>query len=182
VAPHLKNITGYLYIKGLFYLHLIEAKNMRFINDYLAQFYSLTLKEPNLHNQIRIVYQSYECPSEFFRGWECEYVVQAGPILSDTEKSEEQITQRSFEIYENIEDGAKRKKENASYKLANMFLLSNDDMSILISKNFMSLSEYHDIYLTTQERAKECESNYPQPPTIFNIMEFLELEDYTQYK
>jgi hypothetical protein len=35
-----------------------------------------------------------------------------------------------------------------------MFLLSNDDMCILISKNFMSLSEYYEIYLTTPERAK----------------------------
>jgi hypothetical protein len=88
VSPHLKNISGYLYIKGLFYLHLIESKNMKYINNYLYEFYNLTVKEPNLHNQIRIVYQSYECPYEFFRGWECDYVPQAGPILSETDKSE----------------------------------------------------------------------------------------------
>lgn len=53
------------------------------------------------------------------------------------------MADRSFEIYENIEEGAKKKKVNPAHKLANMFLLSNDDMSILICKNFMNLEEYH---------------------------------------
>lgn len=44
--------------------------------------------------------------------------------------------------------------QNASHKLANMFLLSNDDMSILISKNFMSLEEYVCIYLDEEDNAK----------------------------
>jgi len=67
----------------------------------------------------------------------------------------------------------KKKKDNSSYKVANMFLLSNDDMSILISKSFMTLEEYSNIYLESHESAKECEKNYPLPPSIFNTMEFL---------
>jgi hypothetical protein len=42
---------------------------MKYINGYLYDLYNLSLKEPNFYNQIRIVYQSYECPYEFFRGW-----------------------------------------------------------------------------------------------------------------
>lgn len=60
---------------------------MKHINDYLHDLYQLTLKESNVHNQIRIVYQSYECPFLFFRGWECDYITQAGPILIDTDKT-----------------------------------------------------------------------------------------------
>ncbi len=33
------SLTGYLYIKGLFYLHLIEAKSIKIINNYLKNFY-----------------------------------------------------------------------------------------------------------------------------------------------
>lgn len=48
VTPFSKTLTGYLYIKGVFYLHLIEAKNMKYINEYLSSFYSLWQKDQNL--------------------------------------------------------------------------------------------------------------------------------------
>lgn len=81
IVPYSKVLTGYLYIKGLFYLHLIEAVDLKLINNYLQSFYDLTLKEPNVHSQIRIVYQSYESSDQFFRTWECDYLPQAGPNL-----------------------------------------------------------------------------------------------------
>ena len=63
-----------------------------------------------------------------------------------------------------------------------MFLLSNDDMAILICGNFMSLDEYSEIYLTDGKADKEAESNYPLPPSIFNVMEFLEIDNYQNFK
>ena len=74
-------LTGYLYIKGNFYLHLIEGKSIKPINEYLTNFYALSQKDANLQQEIRIVYQSYESPDQFFKSWECDYIAQAGPVL-----------------------------------------------------------------------------------------------------
>jgi hypothetical protein len=71
-------------------------------------------------------------------------------------------------------EGAKKKKENPSHKIGTMILLSNDDMSILISNHFMSLDEYVDLYIKEMEVERESELNYPLPPSFFEVMEFLE--------
>ena len=63
-------------------------------------------------------------------------------MLVETEKTDQQINDRMVEIYEFLEEGGKKKKENSAFKLANMISLSSDDMSLLISEYFMSLSEY----------------------------------------
>jgi hypothetical protein len=44
-------------------------------------------------------------------------------------------------------DGAKKKSENPAHKIGTMIVLSNEDMSILISNRFMSLEEYVDLYI-----------------------------------
>jgi hypothetical protein len=74
-----------------------------------------------------------------------------------------------------LEEGAKKKRDNPSHKISNMFLLSNDDMSILISDRFISLSQYYEMYIKTPTYEREAEVNYPLPPSIFNVMEFLEI-------
>ena len=81
ISPFLKNITGYLFMKGLFYLHLVESKDCKYLNSYMTTLHELTQKRPTLHNEIRIVYQSYENPYEFFKGWECDNSPQSGPVL-----------------------------------------------------------------------------------------------------
>ena len=63
-----------------------------------------------------------------------------------------------------------------------MFLLSNDDMSLLICERFMTLEEYHDTYIKEVSYQRESSNNYPLPPSIFNIMEFLEIENYEMFK
>ena len=63
-----------------------------------------------------------------------------------------------------------------------MFLLSNDDMSLLICERFMTLEEYYNIYIKTIDYEKEADRNYPLPPSIFNVMEFLEIENYEMFK
>lgn len=44
----------------------------------------------------RVVYQSYENTQPYFKGIDCDNSPQAGPILVETEKTEEQIQDRSF--------------------------------------------------------------------------------------
>ena len=59
-----------------------------------------------------------------------------------------------------------------------MFLLSNDDMSLLICERFMTLEEYNETYIKELPYTREAESNYPLPPSIFNVMNFLETNNY----
>ena len=63
-----------------------------------------------------------------------------------------------------------------------MFLLRNDDMQILNCDRFMTLQDYFELYLTSGTANKEAESNYPLPPSIFNVMEFLEIDNYQNFK
>lgn len=106
-----------------------------------------------------------------FKGYDCDNPSQqSGPILIDSDKLEEQIMERSVEIYEAFEEGAKTKRANPAHKIGTMILLNNDDMSILVSKHFMSLEEYLSIYLDEVEMTKESDLNYPLPPNMFKMI------------
>ena len=63
-----------------------------------------------------------------------------------------------------------------------MIVLSNDDMSVLTNRQFMSLEEYLEIYAGEVEVDREEELNYPLPPSFFDIMEFLESKNYEEYR
>ena len=63
-----------------------------------------------------------------------------------------------------------------------MILLNGEDMSILVSKHFMSMEEYLEIYLEEVEVTKESDLNYPLPPNVFKMIEFMEIqEDYRRF-
>ena len=155
---------------------------MSHINEYLGSFQRIVSKKKALHHNIRIAYQSYESPVNFFRKWEMDKVDSTGPVLVDTEKTDQQISDRTFEIYEFLEEGGKKIKENASFKISNMLLLTNDDMSLLISNFYMTLAEYCEMYIEEVESKKEAEENYPLPTNIFNIVEFLETDNYMKFQ
>ena len=78
-------------------------------------------------------------------------------------------------------DGAKMRLENPSHKIGNMIVLSNDDMGILTCENFMNLEEYVKMYVGDMDVEREQESNYPLPPSFFEVMEFLEIEQYEDF-
>lgn len=42
----------------------------------------------------------------------------------------------------------------------------------------MNLQEYLGLYMGGVDVEKEMESNYPLPPTFFDVMEFLEVQQY----
>jgi hypothetical protein len=168
-----KNVKSYIYVKGVFYIQLLESISISSINAYLISFQENLNKRPTLVNIIRIVHQSYENLQPFFKGVDCDNIPQSGPILTDTEKTEEQIQDRSFEIYDLFIEGAKKRSENPSHKIGNMILLSNDDMSILISSKFMSLPEYIQLYTGEMNVDREQEFSYPLPPSFFHAMEYL---------
>lgn len=94
----------------------------------------------------RIIHQSFENTTPYFKAVDCDNNPQPGPILSETEKTEEQIQDRSFEIYQLFMEGARMRSENPSHRISNMIVLSNDDLSILNCDRFMSLKEYLELY------------------------------------
>lgn len=50
------------------------------------------------------MYQAYEEEDQLFKGYECDNSAQqAGPILIETDKLEEQVLERSMEIYDFFE-------------------------------------------------------------------------------
>jgi hypothetical protein len=55
-------------------------------------------------------------------------------------------------------------------------------MMMLISKRFMSIDEYHDIYLTEVEMVIDAEEVFPLRPPLLKNLEFLEIEDYKAYR
>lgn len=73
------------------------------------------------------------------------------------------------------------KSDNPSHKIGNMIVLSNDDMAILNCSKFMSLSEYIKMYCQEMEVVREQEANYPLPPTFFEVMEYLDVENYEDF-
>ena len=176
-----RNIRSYIYTKGVFYIHIIESSSFSYINAYLQAYLQTIQKRPALVNTIRVVHQSYENVQGYFKGTDCDSNQQAGPILTETEKTEEQIQDRSFEIYDLFMEGAKKRSENPAHRIGNMILLSNDDMAILISNRFMSLAEYINLYTGELNVDREQEFSYPLPPSFFHVMEFLEVDDYQQF-
>lgn len=93
-------MKSYIYVKGVFYIHILESNSIAAINAYLQSYQQTLKKRPALANAIRIVHQSYENVQSYFKGTDCDNNPQAGPILTETEKTEEQIQDRSFEIYD----------------------------------------------------------------------------------
>lgn len=87
VAPFrlANSITGYLYIKGYFYIHIIEAVEVQSLNDYMKALHKAVSpggRFQESHKELRVVYQSYESSEQLFKGHECDNSSQAsGPIL-----------------------------------------------------------------------------------------------------
>ena len=90
------NLQSFVYTKGIFYIHIIESSHIADINHYLSNFQGGLLETPALANSVRVVHQSYENAHPYFQGYDCSNNPQAGPMLSDTDKTEEQIQDRSF--------------------------------------------------------------------------------------
>jgi hypothetical protein len=138
-------------------------------------------KNPSVYNDLNILYNSDENPDRFFKNWFCENIFQTGPNLGETDKLDQQISDRCFEIYSSIGEGGKKKQKDNSVKLANECPLNLDDMMMLISKRFMSIVEYHNLYLTELEVTNDAEEVFPIRPPLLKSLEFMEIGDYTTY-
>jgi hypothetical protein len=78
-------------------------------------------------------------------------------------------------------EGARKRSETPSHRIGNMILLSNDDMGLLISSRFMSLAEYCSLYIGEMNVDRDYEFSYPLAPSFFQVMEFLECQEYRAF-
>jgi hypothetical protein len=60
---------------------LIESEDPEKLNQYMKVIHHLNAKQPTLHNNLNILYNSDENPDKFFDSWFCENVFQTGPNL-----------------------------------------------------------------------------------------------------
>ena len=104
--------------------------------------WQLYQRNPALHNELNVLYTSYENPDRFFKSWLCENIFQSGPNLGETDKLDQQISDRCFEVYIAIGEGGKKKQKDSSVKVANECPLNIDDMMMLVNHRFMTISEY----------------------------------------
>ncbi len=54
-----RSVRSYIYVKGVFYIHILESNSIAAINAYLQAYLQAFKKRPALANAIRIVHQSY---------------------------------------------------------------------------------------------------------------------------
>ena len=87
VVRYIPGLNGYLYLKGLFYLHMLESDDPSLINSFMKLVFEKHLKSPTLHHNLNILYQSFENPNRCFKTWICENIFQTGPMLSDSDKT-----------------------------------------------------------------------------------------------
>lgn len=150
-------MSGYLLVKGMFYLHILETEQPEQLNKYMDSLAKQYHRNPALYNELNVLYMSEENPDRFFKNWFCENIFQTGPNLGETDKLDQQISDRCFEIYSTIGDGGKKKQKDSGVKVANECPLNVDDMMMLVSHRFMTIEEYESLYLTEIEVTNDAE-------------------------
>lgn len=87
-----------------------------------------------------------------------------------------------YEIYSRICEGAKKKLSDPNTKIANECPLNMDDMCMMTNGSLMSIEEYGELYLEEMVMNPDSEEQFPMRPSVLQYMEFLEIDDYRNYK
>jgi len=144
------SLTGYLMVKGLFVLHLLEGDS-EVLNSFLSALYLKYSGKANCYAQVTVLLFNEENPSRMFDKWYNDTIVQAGPTITlDNEKLEKQVTDRVFEIYQNIcQAGANyskkltRDQDKQGKKFTTEISVSLDDMCIMFHSCLITLQDYY---------------------------------------
>ncbi|KAL4480155.1 hypothetical protein ABPG74_020671 [Tetrahymena malaccensis] len=170
-----EQFQGYFLIKGSFSIHLLEAESNA-LNEFVKELHSDYHKEKSIYQNINIIAFTEENSNRFYNKWYCDNIYQAGPTLSqDIDKSEKQVQDRSWEIFNQVcQAGSKysQKGSKKQQKLATEINISTDDMSVLMSKFFTHIDDYYNLYLSDIEIQLDTELQYPYQPSLISILEF----------
>ncbi|CAD8114083.1 unnamed protein product [Paramecium sonneborni] len=172
-------ISGFLLIRGLFSLHLVETQS-NVMNLWMRNLYAEYRKEKNIYSMINIVTVNEDNPTRCFDRWYCENLFQTGPQLSDMDKTEAQCQERVWELYQQvcnagIKHSARTQKDKQQNKIANDVPITLDDINMLLHKRFMSIEEYNELYLGDIKIELEQEKVYPQTLPLTRALEYKDL-------
>ena len=177
-------LTGFLLVKGSFLVHLLEGES-DILNLFLRYLHEEFNKEKSIYSGINIITFNEENPERSYGAWLSENVFQTGPPIVDIDKTEQQMVERTWQIYSLFcTAGLKtlKMKDKGVIKLGADVPLTNEDLYMLMQKRFIGINEYADIYLGDLEIDIDSEHVYPFTPSLLNYLEFFDLGKLTELK
>ncbi len=176
------SLTGFLLVKGLFLVHLLEGES-DILNLFLRYLHEDFNKEKSRYTGINIVTFNEENPERCYGSWLSENVFQTGPPIVDIDKTEQQMIDRTSQIYTlfcNAGSKTLKIKDKGGIKLGADVPLTNEDLYMLLQKRFIGINEYAEIYLGDLEIDIDSEHVFPFTPSLLNYLEFADLGKLTE--
>ena len=178
------DLTGFLLIKGSFTVHLLEGES-DILNLFLRYLHEEFNRDKSRYSGINVLTFNEENPEHCFNSWYSEDVFQSGPPIVDIDKTEQQMIERTWQIY-NLFCSAGQKalkiKDKDAVKLGADVPLTNEDLYMLMQKRFIGINEYAEIYLGDLEIDIDSEHVFPYTPSLLNYLEFFDLGKLTKLK
>lgn len=179
-------LTGFLLVKGSFLVHLLEGES-DILNLFLRYLHEEFNQEKSRYLGINIITFNEENPERCFGVWVPENVFQTGPPIVDIDKTEQQMIDRTWQIYNffcaaGAKTLGKNKDKGGVIKLAADVPLTNEDLYMMMQKRFLGINEYAEIYLGDLEIDIDSEHVFPYTPSILNYLEFYDLGRLTDLK
>lgn len=177
-------LTGFLLVKGAFTVHLLEGES-DILNLFVRSLHEEFNKEKSRYTWVNIVIFNEENPERCFGTWYSENVFQTGAPIVDIDKTEQQMIERTWQIYNmfcNAGLKALKMKDRGNMKLGADVPLTNEDLYMLIQKRFLGINEYAEIYLGDLEIDLDSEHVFPYTPSLLNYLEFFDLGKLTELR
>lgn len=177
-------LTGFLLVKGSFLVHLLEGES-DILNLFLRYLHEEFNKVKSRYSGINVVTFNEENPERCYGNWLSESVFQTGPPIVDIDKTEQQMIERTWQIYNifcNAGNKTLGKMKGSVVKLGADVPLTNEDLYMLMQKRFIGINEYAEIYLGDLEIDIDSEHVFPFSPSLLNYLEFYDLGKVTQLK
>ena len=172
-------LTGYMQINGINFVHLIEG-NSQILNLFLLFLYNELNKPNSIFKVIHIILFNEENPERFFNQFLIDYGSQFRAPHIEFDKTEQQISERSWEIYLKFYEAGKKSKQNhSSVNLVNEIALTDEDLCMFIQGKYMSINEYKDFYLEDPEINLDNEHIFPYTPSVLANLEYSDMGNLT---
>ena len=169
-------LTGYMQQKGSYIIHLLEGEG-HVIDKFIRYLVNESKKEKTIYIGINILALNEENPKRFYETWLYEGPFPFAPVM-ELDKSDQQIRDRLWAIYQlfcNAGNKTKGVRDARNLKLVNEVALSNEDVFMLLQKNFMSIVDYSNLYLKDLEIDLDNEHVYPYPISLTSVLEFSDI-------
>ena len=130
-----------------------------------------------------VVSISEENSSRYFKNFESENVQQTGIVPTETDRNEQQVSERVWQIYESfLKAGLKKQKmDSAVYKSSIEVNLNNEDIAMMISK-CPTIEFYNNFYFEDMEIELDNEKIFPSLQWYSSYIEYGDLGDFTELK